>query len=70
MCYQPPGTGICVTFSHLWWGDASRQVPRFKAARNPTFRGLIVGAAAMGAAVYGIRSMYNPQTSADLEFNI
>jgi hypothetical protein len=23
MCYQPPGTGICVTFSHLWWGDAS-----------------------------------------------
>jgi hypothetical protein len=24
MCDQPPGTGICVTFSHLWWGDASR----------------------------------------------
>jgi hypothetical protein len=23
MCYQPPGTGICVTFSHLGWGDAS-----------------------------------------------
>jgi hypothetical protein len=23
MCYHPPGTGICVTFSHLWWGDAS-----------------------------------------------
>jgi hypothetical protein len=23
MCYQPPGTGICVTFGHLWWGDAS-----------------------------------------------
>jgi hypothetical protein len=26
MCYQPPGTGICVTFSHLWWGDASSHV--------------------------------------------
>jgi hypothetical protein len=25
MCYQPPGTGICDTFSHLWWGDASPQ---------------------------------------------
>jgi hypothetical protein len=23
MCYQPPRTGICVTFSHLRWGDAS-----------------------------------------------
>jgi hypothetical protein len=23
MCYQPPGTGICVTFGHLGWGDAS-----------------------------------------------
>jgi hypothetical protein len=23
MCCQPPGTGICVAFSHLWWGDAS-----------------------------------------------
>jgi hypothetical protein len=24
MCCQPPGTGIGVTFSHLWWGDASK----------------------------------------------
>jgi hypothetical protein len=23
MCYQPPETGICVTFSHLRWGGAS-----------------------------------------------
>jgi hypothetical protein len=29
MCYQPPGTGICVTFSHLWWGDASITPPSF-----------------------------------------
>jgi hypothetical protein len=34
MCYQPPGTGICVTFSHLGWGDASPiKVPLFPPLR-------------------------------------
>jgi hypothetical protein len=32
MCYQPPGTGICVTFGHLGWGDASHRA----ATRGPT----------------------------------
>jgi hypothetical protein len=26
MSYQPPGTDICIIFSHLWWGDASHRL--------------------------------------------